>query len=262
MAPEQIEGQEADARAGIFAFGAVLYEMVTGKKAFEGKSQASLIAAIMHVDPPAPSVLQPVTPSSVDRLIRKCLAKDADDRWQTAHDLHDELRWIAEHKSEPVGAASVTPRRSRRLGFEYGHGRGADRHRGDRLFGRTTAETESYPIHRATPGGRLIGGCCATRALARRAPHRLCRSRRRTKHPRPSLDRQRGSAPAPGDGRGLQPVLVSAPTALFQTGTFGTAVTSHFTATPDGRRFLVRAPGEADAAPITVVLNWSSTLKK
>ena len=96
MAPEQIEGEEADARTDIFAFGAVLYEMLTGQKAFEGKSQASLIGAILHVEPRPASTLQPLVSPALDRLVRKCLAKDPDRRWQSAGDLHDELQWIAE----------------------------------------------------------------------------------------------------------------------------------------------------------------------
>ncbi|HLE81646.1 MAG TPA: hypothetical protein VJA25_10170, partial [Dehalococcoidia bacterium] len=79
-----------------FAFGAVVYEMLTGKRAFEGKSQASLIAAIMEHDPAPMSELQPMTPPVLDRVIKKCLAKEPDRRWQSAGDLHDELKWIAE----------------------------------------------------------------------------------------------------------------------------------------------------------------------
>ncbi len=96
MAPDQLEGKEADARTDILTFGAVVYEMVTGKKAFEGTSQASLIVAIMERDPPAISELQPMTPPALDRVIKKCLSKDPDSRWQSASDLHDELKWIAE----------------------------------------------------------------------------------------------------------------------------------------------------------------------
>ena len=80
MAPEQLEGTETDARTDLFAFGAVLYEMLTGKKAFEGKSQASLISAIMSSDPPPMSSLQPMTPAILDRVVKKCLAKDPDAR--------------------------------------------------------------------------------------------------------------------------------------------------------------------------------------
>ena len=105
MAPEQLEGKEADARTDIFAFGAVLYEMLTGRKAFEGKSHASLIGAIMHAEPAPLSSVQPLTPRSVERIVRKCLAKDPDDRWQTARDLLDELKWIAEGAEQPVAAS-------------------------------------------------------------------------------------------------------------------------------------------------------------
>ncbi|MBI3668064.1 MAG: serine/threonine protein kinase, partial [Acidobacteria bacterium] len=82
MAPEQLEGKEADARTDIFAFGAVLYEMVTGQKAFAAKSQASLIAAIMHTDPAPVSAVSPVAPAALDRVVRACLAKDPEDRYQ------------------------------------------------------------------------------------------------------------------------------------------------------------------------------------
>ncbi|HUN81082.1 MAG TPA: protein kinase, partial [Phycisphaerae bacterium] len=109
MAPEQLEGKEADARTDIFAFGAVLYEMATGRRAFEGKSQASLIAAIMH-DSPAPiSQIHPMTPPSLDHLVRSCLAKEPDDRLQTAHDIGLQLQWIAEAGSQ---AGTPAPHRA------------------------------------------------------------------------------------------------------------------------------------------------------
>src|SRR5207249_5339679 len=95
MAPEQLEGAEADARTDIFAFGATLYEMATGRKAFDGKSSASLIASIIHTEPPAISTLQAVTPPLVDSLVKKCLAKDPDERWHSAGDVAEALRWIA-----------------------------------------------------------------------------------------------------------------------------------------------------------------------
>src|ERR1700682_6304708 len=76
MAPEQLEGTEADARTDIFALGAVIYEMATGRKAFEGKSQASVISAIMSAQPPAISALQPLAPSALDHVVRTCIAKD------------------------------------------------------------------------------------------------------------------------------------------------------------------------------------------
>ena len=105
MAPEQLEGKPADARTDIFAFGALLYEMLTGKKAFEGASQASLISAILSSDPPPISLLQPLSPPALDRLVLKCLAKDPDERWQSAHDLTSELQWIAESELHTAVAA-------------------------------------------------------------------------------------------------------------------------------------------------------------
>src|ERR1700704_3528172 len=99
MAPEQLEGKEVDARTDIFAFGAVVYEMATGKKCFEGKSQASLIAAILQINPPPISSLRPMTPPALDRVVKKCLRKERDDRWQSARDVTDELKWIAESGS-------------------------------------------------------------------------------------------------------------------------------------------------------------------
>jgi serine/threonine protein kinase len=108
MPPEQLDGAEADARSDIFAFGALVYEMVTGKKAFEGKSQASLIASIMSVDPPSIATLQPLAPTGLDRIIRKCLAKDPEERWQSAKDLADELSWIGRADST-AGMQAPTP---------------------------------------------------------------------------------------------------------------------------------------------------------
>jgi Tol biopolymer transport system component len=105
MAPEQLEGQPADARTDIFAFGAVLYEMLTGRRAFEGKSPASLISAIMSSDPPPVSSIQTLTPPALDHVIRRCLAKDPDERWQSAHDVMAELRWISGGSAHAVAAA-------------------------------------------------------------------------------------------------------------------------------------------------------------
>jgi eukaryotic-like serine/threonine-protein kinase len=111
MAPEQLEGKEADARADIFAFGEVLYEMVSGRKAFEGKSQASLIAAILNEKTPLISRERPLTPASLDHLVERCLAKEPDERWQTASDVMRELAWIAEERSK-----AATPARGRSRG--------------------------------------------------------------------------------------------------------------------------------------------------
>ncbi len=108
MAPEQLEAKEADGRTDIFAFGAVVYEMATGKKAFEGQSQASLIAAIMEKDPPAMAELQPMTPQLLDWVVKRCLVKEPDNRVQSAADLMAELRLVSE-VGTPVGPSpSVT----------------------------------------------------------------------------------------------------------------------------------------------------------
>jgi eukaryotic-like serine/threonine-protein kinase len=94
MSPEQLEGLQADHRTDIFAFGAVLYEMATGKRAFEGKSSNSLIASIIKDDPRPMSELVPLTPAALEHVVTKCLAKEPDDRWQSAHDVAEELNWI------------------------------------------------------------------------------------------------------------------------------------------------------------------------
>jgi eukaryotic-like serine/threonine-protein kinase len=110
MAPEQLEGREADARTDIFALGTVLYEAATGRRAFQGTSQASLIAAILTSEPPPIVTLQPMTPPALDRLVKRCLVKDPDERWQSAHDLRADLRWIAEEGPE-AGAQTLSGRR-------------------------------------------------------------------------------------------------------------------------------------------------------
>ena len=102
MAPEQIEGGGADARTDIFAFGAIVHEMLTGKKAFEAKSQASLLAAILERNPPPLSTLQPLAPPELDHIVARCLAKDPEERWQSAGDLMRELRW-AGNGGRPAG---------------------------------------------------------------------------------------------------------------------------------------------------------------
>ena len=105
MAPEQIEGEEITPRTDVFAFGAVLYEIVTGRKPFKGKSAPSLMASILEHQPVPLAELQPGLPKSLDHLIRTCLAKEPDKRWQTCADLGIQLRWIAEHLDEKSAAA-------------------------------------------------------------------------------------------------------------------------------------------------------------
>src|SRR6202030_1164604 len=100
MSPEQVEGKELDGRSDIFSLGAVLYEMLTGQRAFQGKSQLSVASAILHKEPTPLTTLKPLTPPSLDHVIRRCLAKDPDERWQTARDLALELKWMAESVSQ------------------------------------------------------------------------------------------------------------------------------------------------------------------
>ena len=110
MAPEQLEGQEADARTDVFAFGVVLYEMLAGRRAFEGKTHASLLGAILKDQPPPVSSQQPLAPAALDHVVVKCLEKDPDQRWQSAHDLHDELAWIASDRTAATAVASAVSR--------------------------------------------------------------------------------------------------------------------------------------------------------
>ena len=112
MSPEQVEGKDADARSDIFSLGAVFYEMLTGKRAFEGKTAASVMAAVLERDPAPISSVQPLTPPALDRVVKTCLAKDPDERFQTAHDLNMQLRWIAEGGT-PTSQFSIVPARKR-----------------------------------------------------------------------------------------------------------------------------------------------------
>jgi serine/threonine protein kinase/Tol biopolymer transport system component len=113
MAPEQLEGKEADARTDIFAFGCVLYEMATGKKAFSGATQASLISSILRDEPQPISQVLPMSPPALDRVVRTCLAKDPEERWQSTGDVGKELRWIAEGSQAGAVAPAISPRRRR-----------------------------------------------------------------------------------------------------------------------------------------------------
>ncbi|MBA3297173.1 MAG: serine/threonine-protein kinase [Acidobacteria bacterium] len=113
MSPEQLEGRELDARSDIFSFGTLLYEMVTGTRAFDGVSQASIIGAILERDPPPMTSRTPLTPPALERVVRKCLAKDPDRRWQSAADLRDELAWIAQASGTELEPSGIAPRPTR-----------------------------------------------------------------------------------------------------------------------------------------------------
>lgn len=112
MAPEQLEGKEADARSDIFAFGLILYELITGQRPFTGRSQASLIASILKEQPPPMQNLQPLTPAVLERVVQTCLEKDPEKRWQSAREIKHALEWIADlvPAAPPVLAAPAPSR--------------------------------------------------------------------------------------------------------------------------------------------------------
>jgi eukaryotic-like serine/threonine-protein kinase len=114
MSPEQVEGKEADPRSDIFALGAVLYEMATGKRAFEGKSTISVASAILEKDPEPISKILPMSPPALGHVVRTCLAKEAEERWQSAGDVARELRWISEGGSQAGLSAPLASRRKKR----------------------------------------------------------------------------------------------------------------------------------------------------
>jgi Tol biopolymer transport system component len=114
MAPEQLEGKDTDARTDIFALGCVLYEMATGKRAFTGATQASLVSSILRDEPKPISAVTPLAPAALDRLVKSCLAKDPEDRWQSARDVRNELQWIGQSGSQASAPAAPVARRRNR----------------------------------------------------------------------------------------------------------------------------------------------------
>ena len=211
MAPEQLEGGEADARSDIFSFGCVLYEMLTGQKAFTGKSQASLIGSIMNTDPPPISSIQPMIPPALDRIVKGCLAKDPEHRWSTAHDVMLQLQWIAEGGSHGRGAgarrrAAQEPREAR-LGRR---GRRPARRRRPRLR-LCPPRAEASAAHALRDRGAAGGHDDRRPAdLSRREDSGV----RRDRHGRQGPDlgaapeRAHGAAPS-GHGRRRSPLLVA-----------------------------------------------------
>ena len=173
MAPEQLEGKETDARTDIFALGAVIYEMATGKKAFEGQSQASIIAKILEIDPPPISSLQPMTPSALDRVVRTCLSKDPDNRLQSAQDVKLGLEWMRDAAPEPSESGFVPPRTrlasSAALGIIRSH---SARTRGVRVAIRNSPAKRASGRARATPNPVAREALLATDRWARALPRR------------------------------------------------------------------------------------------
>jgi Tol biopolymer transport system component len=119
MAPEQIEGRDVDARTDIFAFGCVLYELLTGQRAFDGKTSSSVMAAVLATKPRPIAELVPLTPPALERIVSRCLAKDPEDRWQTARDVAAELQWVGQGGSQVGLPAVVTVRRRTREGLAW-----------------------------------------------------------------------------------------------------------------------------------------------
>jgi serine/threonine protein kinase/Tol biopolymer transport system component len=119
MAPEALQGQPADARSDIFSFGCVLYEMITGKRAFDGRSQLSVLAAILDKEPEPMAALQPNAPPALDNAVKNCLQKNPEERFQTAHDVKLQLKWIGESRGSPtsIPVATVPPVRRNPLGW-------------------------------------------------------------------------------------------------------------------------------------------------
>jgi Tol biopolymer transport system component len=162
MAPEQLEGKEADARSDLWAFGCVLYEMATGRRAFEGRSQASLIGAIMDREPQPITQIQPLTPPSLERLVKACLAKDPDDRLQSAHDVMQELRWLLEAVQPLSGSSKAGWSRRLWLGIVLGALAGA-------LVAATVLERRAASRSPTRPVLRFAIDVTATRRVAKLA---------------------------------------------------------------------------------------------
>ncbi len=120
MAPEQIEGKEVDARTDIFAFGCVLYELLTGHRAFDGKSASSIMASVLAMSPKPVGEIIPLSPPALDRIVSRCLAKDPEDRWQSARDVAAELEWVAQGGSRVGLPPIITAKRRVREGLAWG----------------------------------------------------------------------------------------------------------------------------------------------
>jgi serine/threonine protein kinase len=156
MAPEQLEGGEVDARSDIFAFGAVLYEMATGQKAFEGKTQAGVIAAILEGEPPSAATLRPETPPAFERLIRTCLAKDPADHGRGAD--HAEMRWLHAPRVRAVlGQSEVCPRTMAVADILPEHSPQVLLAEDDHVIETFPADRADHPLHLGCPTQIAVG---------------------------------------------------------------------------------------------------------
>ena len=194
MAPEVLQGREADARSDIFSFGCVLYEMVTGRKAFDGKSQFSVLSAILEKEPEPLATVQPAAPPALDFAVQTCLEKNPDSRYQTAHDLKLQLAWIAKSGSQTgipaVGASKGHKNRLwfTALAFARPCGRGA----GCRVLARATAAA-GFAIQPAAAHRHAIRDHVPqrpSRAFAGRDEAGICRAARRKEFYLDSSSRQ------------------------------------------------------------------------
>jgi serine/threonine protein kinase len=251
MAPEQLEGQEADARTDIFAFGAVLYEMVTGRKAFHGKSPVSLIGAILKDQPPAIADTQPMTPPALDRIVRTCLAKDPDERWQSAGDLQRELKWIGEREPDtkiPAPPTSAVSTRERVAWIVAG-------------FALMAVMPEVYVTTFVEPG--------STGSPSKSTPVKRVVSRGGATQPRWRQDGKELFYLAGDGGLTAVPIKGQGPTAEFGTPqqlfeiTRTVAGGGAYDVSADGQRFLInKVSEETGPTPMIVVLNWTAELAK
>lgn len=147
MSPEQIEGKEADARSDIFALGAVFYETVTGKRAFEGKSQLSVASSILEREPEPISTVKPLTPLGFERLVKTCIEKNPDERFQSAHDVKLQLKWIAETQAAAVPSTAAARPRVRRERLFWAAGV---------LLAIAVGVFVGYLVERSTPRGGMV----------------------------------------------------------------------------------------------------------